>query len=159
MAYDLLIKGGTLIDPAQNIHAKRDVAFTNGVVAALGDDLPKSDAREVLDASERILTPGMIDLHTHVYYGVGHYGIEPDPTCLAKGATTVVDAGSAGADNFIGFRKYVIDVSATRFKAFLHISSQGQLTRNIGELDDLRYADVDRAVTAARRAFQSSGAA
>ena len=145
MAYDLLIKGGTLIDPAQNIHANRDVAFSNGVVAEVGDDLPKTDALEVLDASGCLVTPGMIDLHVHVFYGVSHFGIEPDPTCLAKGATTVVDAGSAGADIFPGFRKYVIDVSETRILAQINISSQGMLTQEIGEFEIPEYADVDKA--------------
>ena len=145
MAYDLLIRGGTLVDPAQNIHANKDVAFSNGVVAEVGDDLSKTDAQEVLDASGCLVTPGMIDLHVHVFYGVSHYGIEPDPTCLAKGATTVVDAGSAGADIFPGFRKYVIDVSETRIFAQINISSQGMLTQEIGEFEIPEYADVDKA--------------
>ena len=145
MAYDLLIRGGTLIDPAQNIHANKDVAFSNGVVAEVGDDLSKTGAQEVLDASGCLVTPGMIDLHVHVFYGVSHYGIEPDPTCLAKGATTVVDAGSAGADIFPGFRKYVIDVSETRIFAQINISSQGMLTQEIGEFEIPEYADVDKA--------------
>ena len=145
MAYELLIKGGTLIDPAQNIHAPKDVAFAEGVVVEVGDDLPKTDAREVLDASGRFVTPGMIDLHVHVFYGVSHYGIEPDPTCIAKGATTVVDAGSAGADNFPGFRKYVIDVSDTRILAQLNISSQGMLSADIGEFEIPEYANVSKA--------------
>ena len=145
MTYDLLIKGGMLIDPAQHIHTHKDVAFADGVVAAVGDDLPGGEARKVLDASGRIVTPGMIDLHVHVFAGVSHYGIEPDPTCLAKGATTVVDAGSAGADTFPGFRKYVIDVSDTRIFAHLNISSQGMLTREIGELQILEYANVSKA--------------
>lgn len=145
MAYDLVIKGGTLIDPAQNIHANKDVAFSNGVVAAVDDNLSKTDVQEVLDASGCLVTPGMIDLHVHVFYGVSHYGIEPDPTCLAKGATTVVDAGSAGADIFPGFRKYVIDVSETRILAQINISSQGMLTQEIGEFEIPEYADVDKA--------------
>ncbi len=145
MAYDLLIKGGTLIDPAQKVHAGKDVAFANGEVAEVGDDLPKEDAREVLDASGQIVTPGMIDLHVHVFPGISHYGIEPDPTCLAKGATTVVDAGSAGADIFPGFRKYVIEVSETRIFAQLNISSQGMLTEEIGEFEMPEYANVDKA--------------
>ena len=145
MAYDLIIKGGTLIDPAQNIHADKDVAFSNGVVTEVGDDLSKTDAHEVLDASGCLVTPGMIDLHVHVFYGVSHFGIEPDPTCLAKGATTVVDAGSAGADIFPGFRKYVIDVSETRILAQINISSQGMLTQEIGEFEIPEYADVDKA--------------
>ena len=145
MTYELLIKGGTLIDPARNIHANKDVAFANGVVAEVGGDLPKGDALEVLDASGCIVAPGMIDMHVHVFYGVSHYGIEPDPTCLAKGATTVVDAGPAGADTFPGFRKYVIDVSETRIFAHLNISSQGMLTREIGEFEIPEYANVSKA--------------
>ena len=145
MKYDLLIKGGTLIDPARNIHAQMDVAFSAGLVAAVGDDLPKQEARTVLDASGRIVAPGMIDLHVHVFPGVSHYGIEPDPTCLARGATTVVDAGSAGADTFPGFRKYVIEVSATRILAELNISSQGMLTQEIGEFEIPEYANVEKA--------------
>ena len=145
MAYDLLIKGGTLVDPAQNIHGNKDVAFSSGVVVAVDDNLSNADALEVLDASGCLVTPGMIDLHVHVFYGVSHYGIEPDPTCLAKGATTVVDAGSAGADIFPGFRKYVIDVSETRILAQINISSQGMLTQEIGEFEIPEYADVDKA--------------
>ena len=145
MNHQLLIKNGTVIDPAQGIHARKDVAFANGRVSAVSDDIPASEAREVLDASGGFVTPGLIDLHVHVFYGVSHFGIEPDPTCLARGATTVVDAGSAGADTFPGFRKYVIDVSDTRILAQLNISSQGMLTQEIGELENPDYADVGKA--------------
>src|SRR5438270_11794195 len=112
--YDLLIQGGTLIDPAQGIHGKRDVAFARGTVAEVGETLPIAEAELVIDASGRLVTPGLVDLHVHIYPGVSHYGIDPDPTCLAHGATTVVDAGSAGADTFPGFRRYVVETSATR---------------------------------------------
>ena len=145
MRYQLLIKNGTVIDPAQGIHTRKDVAFANGRVAAVSDDIPTSEAREVLDAAGCFVTPGLIDLNVHVFYGVSHFGIEPDPTCLARGATTVVDAGSAGADTFPGFRKYVIDVSDTRILAQLNISSQGMLTQEIGELENPDYADVGKA--------------
>ena len=143
--YELLIKNGTLIDAAQGIHARQDIGFANGHVAAVSDDIPTSEAREVLDANGCFVTPGLIDLHVHVFYGVSHFGIEPDSTCLARGATTVVDAGSAGADTFPGFRKYVIDVSDTRILAQLNISSQGMLTQEIGELENPDYADVGKA--------------
>ena len=146
MQYDLLIKGATLVDPAQGIHTEKDVAFTKGLVAAVEDDILVSEARETVQADGRIVTPGMIDLHVHVFPGVSHFGIAPDPTCLAKGATTVVDAGSAGADTFPGFRKYVIEVSETRILAHLNISSQGMLTAEIGEFEIPEYANVDRAL-------------
>ena len=145
MRYELLIKNGTVVDPAQGIHARKDVAFANGRVSAVSDEIPIAEAREVLDAEGCFVTPGLIDLHVHVFYGVSHFGIEPDPTCLARGATTVVDAGSAGADTFPGFRKYVIDVSDTRILAQLNISSQGMLTQEIGELENPDYADVGKA--------------
>ena len=145
MNYELIIKNGTLVDPAQDIHARKDIAFMNGRVSAVSDAISTTGAREVLDAEGCFVTPGLIDLHVHVFYGVSHFGIEPDPTCLARGATTVVDAGSAGADTFPGFRKYVIDVSDTRILAQLNISSQGMLTQEIGELENPDYADVGKA--------------
>lgn len=143
MKYDLMIRGGTLIDPALGIHAPRDVAFAGGNVAAVAGSLDASDAREVVDATGHYVTPGLIDVHVHVYPGVSHYGIEPDPTCLARGATTVVDAGSAGADTFPGFRKYVIEVSQTRILAQLNISSQGMVSRDVGEFALPEYANVE----------------
>ncbi len=142
----MLIKGGTVIDPAQGLHAVRDVAIAGGRIAALDNAIYEETAQTVIDADGYLVTPGLIDLHVHVWWGVSHYGVEPDPTCLARGVTTVYDTGSAGADTFPGFRKYVIDASTTRIKAFLHVSSQGLLSPGIGELTDLRFADVDRAV-------------
>src|SRR5690349_5179331 len=153
MPYDLLLKGGTLVDPAAGLHAPRDVAFADGKVAAVGEDLPRA-AEEVVDCAGLLVSPGMIDLHVHVFAGVSHYGIEPDPHCLARGVTTAVDAGSAGADTFPGFRKYVIDVSTTRIVAMLHISSIGMARDDrdpdVGELEDIRWARVDRAIDIAR---------
>ncbi len=151
MTYDLLLTGGTLVDPAQGIHAARDVAFAGGRVAAVAGDLPRADAAHVIDCAGQIVCPGMIDLHVHVFWGVSHYGIGPDPHCIAKGVTTAVDAGSAGADTFPGFRKYVIDVSATRLLAHLNISSQGMLSRDVGELDDIKYASVPKAIATIER--------
>lgn len=150
MKYDLLLKGGTLLDPAQGIHAERDVAFADGRVVAVGD-LPRAEAAEAVDCTGRIVAPGMIDLHVHVFWGVSHYGIPPDPHCLATGVTTAVDAGSAGADTFPGFRKYVIDVSATRLFAQLNISSQGMISQEVGELDDIKWASVPKALATIER--------
>jgi dihydroorotase len=149
--YDLLIAGGTLVDPAQGLHARHDVAFTDGRVAAMAERLDPADAARVVDAAGRIVSPGMIDIHVHVFEGVSHYGIAPDPTCLARGATTVVDAGSAGADTFPGFRKYVIEASATRILAQLNISTMGMLAQRIGELEDIKWASVPRALETIER--------
>ncbi|MFZ1756720.1 MAG: amidohydrolase/deacetylase family metallohydrolase [Caldilineaceae bacterium] len=144
--YDLLLSGGTLLDPAQAIHAHRDVAFAGGRVAAVAEKIDPTAARQVVECAGLIVAPGLIDLHVHVFPGVSHYGIEPDPHCIAKGVTTAMDAGSAGADTFPGFRKYVIEASDTRLFAALNISSQGMLNTEIGELQDIRFANVPRAL-------------
>lgn len=143
--YDLIIKGGTVVDPSQDIHERRDVAFSNGKVAALEPEISDNLSGDVVDATDAIVTPGLVDLHVHVYWGVGHYGIEPDPTQVANGVTTAVDAGSAGAWTFPAFRRYVMERSATRLFALLNISSMGMISPKIGELEDLRWADVEDA--------------
>ena len=117
----MLIQGGTVLDPAQSLHAVRDVALAGGRVTAVAEHLTPAPGDEVIDARGLDVTPGLIDLHVHVFPGASHYGIEPDPHCLATGTTTVVDAGSAGALTFPAFRKYVIEVSQTRILPFLNI--------------------------------------
>ena len=102
--YDLLLAGATVLDPAQGTRAVSDVAFASGQVAAVGPRLARAGAAQTVDCAGLFVAPGMIDLHVHVFYGVSHYGIEPAPHCVAKGVTTAVDAGSAGADTFPGFR-------------------------------------------------------
>ncbi len=149
--YDLLIAGGTLIDPAQGLHERRDVAFAGGKVAEVAPAIAREQAAATIDATGKLVTPGLIDAHVHVFEGVSHYGINADATCLAHGATTVVDAGSAGADTFTGFRKYVIEPSATRILAHVNISSMGMLSQQIGELDDIKWASVPKALETIER--------
>jgi dihydroorotase len=148
--YDLLIRGGHVIDPSQNLSAIRDVAIARGKVARIAEGIPEADARQVVDARGKIVTPGLIDIHVHVYDGVAPLGIPADPNCIAKGVTTVVDAGSAGAHTFPGFRKYVINVVDTRVLALLNISVVGQSTLSTdnpwGELIDLRLANTKLAI-------------
>jgi dihydroorotase len=153
--YDLVVRGGRVIDPAQNLDAVCDVAIEWGRIAAIGHDLAADGVRNgVVGATGLIVTPGLVDLHTHVFWGVPPLGIEPDPHCLARGVTTAVDAGSAGSSTFPAFRRYVIDVSATRIVAMLHISSIGMARDDrdggVGELEDIRWARVDRAIDVAR---------
>lgn len=149
--YDLLVKGGIVVDPAQGLHARRDLAISHGVIESLDKDIPSDTARETLDAAGHLVTPGLIDLHVHVYPGVSHYGIDADTHSLAHGVTTVVDAGSSGADTFDGFRRYVVNVSDTRIYAFLNISTMGMISPQVGELEDLRFADVEKAVEVIER--------
>ena len=143
--FDLVIQNGRVIDPGAGVDAYLDVAFRDGKVAAVA---PKIDpgAAPIVDVRDRLVIPGMVDAHVHVYEGVSHYGIPPDPTCLAHGATTVLDAGSAGADTFRGFRKYVIETSETRILAMLNISSMGMLAEEVGELDDIKWANIPKAL-------------
>jgi dihydroorotase len=142
----VLIRGGTVVDPDQGLHARRDLRLDGGRVVELGDTLAPSPAEEVIDARDRLVLPGLIDLHVHVFWGASHYGIEPDPHCLGAGVTTAVDAGSAGAHTFAAFRRYVIDVSATRIVPFLNIGATGMVCPDVGELEDLRHIDRAAAV-------------
>lgn len=135
-----------MVDPLQRIHEITDVAIKDGVVAKVERGLSEDQAAKVIDATGKIVCPGFIDLHVHVYEGVSHYGINVDEHCLKTGSTTVLDAGSAGADTFTGFRRYVIDVSETRVFAMLNISSLGMVSPVVGELEDIRYADIQKAV-------------
>src|ERR1700674_1573600 len=105
--YTLLIKGGTVVDPGQQMHDLLDVALKDGVVAKIAKDIPASSAIKVVSAIGKIVTPGFIDLHTHDYDGEGP-GVNADRTCLAKGVTTVVDAGSAGYNWIDNYCKYVV---------------------------------------------------
>ena len=142
--FDLVVVGGRVIDPAQDITARRDVGVSAGRIAQVAEQIAPNQGRQVLDASGKIVTPGLIDIHTHVYDGVARFGIEPDPVGIAKGVTSLIDAGSAGATTFPGFRAYVAQPARTRVYALLNISSPGMTVRNeIALLDDL---DVDAAV-------------
>jgi dihydroorotase len=153
--YDMVVKGGRVVDPAQGLDKIQDIAVSNGKIARLADSIPASDALHVINAADRIVTPGWIDIHVHVYDGVAPLGIPADPNCVAKGVTTVVDAGSAGANTFPGLRKYVINVADTRVFALLNISVVGQSTLSTdnpwGELLDLRYANADLAAKTIER--------
>ena len=148
--YDLLIRGGRVIDSSQGLSAERDIAISGHRIAHLAARIEETEARQVLNASGMIVTPGLIDIHVHVYDGVAPLGIPADPNCIAKGVTTAVDAGSAGAHTFPGLRKYVISVADTRIYVLLNISVVGQSTLSTdnpwGELLDLRFANPKLAI-------------
>jgi dihydroorotase len=150
LTYDVVIKGGTVVDPSQGLNARKDMAVAGGRIALVAENIPDRDAHDVIEAHGLLVTPGLVDLHVHVWWGVAHLAIEADPSCVARGATTVVDAGSAGANTIAGFQRYVIERTDTRVLAFLNISGMGQLDNEIGELQDIRWARVGSAVEAAR---------
>ncbi len=144
----MLIRGGTVVDPSQGLHALRDVRLADGRVAEIGDGLSARPGEEVVDARGRLVVPGLIDLHVHVFWGGSHYGLDPDPHCLATGTTTVVDAGSAGALTFPAFRRYVIEVARTRILPFLNIGATGMLSPDVGELELVEFIDKAAALRA-----------
>lgn len=125
MNHDLILKGGRVIDPSQNIDGVMDVGFANGRVSAVGKDLKAGGDTQVRDVSGYIVSPGLIDLHTHVYWGGTSLGIDADEFCRVSGVTTSVDTGSAGPGNWLGFRKHVIERSQARILAYLHVSFAG----------------------------------
>src|SRR6185369_3737465 len=142
MSIDLILRGGRVIDPSQKLDAVTDVAFARGKVVQVGTGLKADAQTEVRDVSARIVTPGLIDLHTHVYWGGTSLGIDAEDFCRQSGVTTAIDTGSAGPGNFAGFRKHVIERSAVRILAFLHVSFAGifGFSRRVmvGESEELR---------------------
>ncbi len=139
--YDLIIKDGWVIDPVQKIDEPMDVAVTGDKIAALSADIPASEGKRVVDAAGKVMTPGLIDLHCHVYRHVVANGVDPDEAGVKQGVTTVVDAGSAGEAIFEGFPAYVIPASRTTIYCFLNLASQGQ---TLGpELMDRREVNTD----------------
>lgn len=140
--YDLVIKGGSVVDPGSGHSGQLDVAVKDGKIAAVEAGIDAGSATKVVDASGKLVTPGLIDLHTHVYWGSTFWGIEPDPVAARTGVTTWLDVGSSGGYNFPGFRRYTIDTVKSRVYALLNISSIG-LTGPTWELANLGYLDVE----------------
>jgi len=147
MQYDFVLKNGRVIDPSQGIDRVTDVAFSGDKVAAVGDGLSGRRQRE---CASLIVTPGLIDLHTHVYWGGTSLGVDPDAFARMSAVSTCVDTGSAGPGNFPGFRKHVIERSTARVLVYLHVSFAGiyGFSKNImvGESHDLRLMAAREAV-------------
>ncbi len=149
--YDLLLQGGHVIDPKNGISAVRDVAIKDGAIAAVGQNLAPTDALKVVNVSGLYVTPGLVDIHVHVYAGTGERAsyagdssLYPDGYTFRVGVTTVADAGCAGWRNFEAFKEHVIDRSKTRVFAFLNIVGNGM--RGSRFENDL--ADMDAAPAA-----------
>jgi dihydroorotase len=124
--FDLLIEGGTVVDPSQNMHGPFDVAIKSGKILEVSKSIARDRALKTVSAKDRIVTPGFIDMHAHCYDGVGN-GMNADRSCLGRGVTTILDAGSAGSSTFPNFKKYIVNTSMTRIVALLHISPIGTI--------------------------------
>jgi dihydroorotase len=123
--FDLVIKGGEVFDPSQKLRAKRDIGMRMGKIEALEADIPAARAARVLDASGKLVIPGLIDLHSHVYPYGSALGIPADELIPFQGTTTMVSAGDAGANNFAAFKRYIRAQTRTRLYAFVHIANIG----------------------------------
>lgn len=139
---DLILRGGQVVDPSQNIDQIADVSFRDGKVLAIAQDLAATGDTTVRDVAGKIVAPGLIDLHTHVYWGGTSLGVDAENFCRMSGVTTAVDTGSAGPGNFAGFRSHVIERSAVRILAYLHVSYAGIYgfgrEVHVGESQDIR---------------------
>ncbi|HAX24648.1 MAG TPA: amidohydrolase/deacetylase family metallohydrolase [Chloroflexi bacterium] len=142
--YDTVIRGGRVIDPASEVDGELDVAISGGKVAAVAAGIDATNAARVIDASGQIVTPGLVDLHTHIYWGVTYWGIEPDPVAAVSGVTTWLDVGSAGSYTFPGFRRFIVEPSRIRAFALLNLSAIG-LVAPTWELSNPDYLNVDLA--------------
>lgn len=149
--HDLVLKGGRVIDPSQGIDRLADVGFSGGRCTGVGENL---QAHEQRDVSGMIVTPGLIDLHTHVYWGGTSLGVDPDAYALQSAVTTSVDTGSAGPGNYPGFRAHVIERAESRVLALLHVSFAGIFafspTIMVGESSDMRLMAAREAVAVAQ---------
>src|SRR5262252_6700942 len=112
--FDLLIKGGDVLDPSQGLRGRRDIGIRFGVIEAVEADIPAARAQRVLDATGKLVTPGLVDLHTHVYPYGSAIGIPADELVAYQCTTTCVSAGDAGANNFAGFRRFIVGQTRTR---------------------------------------------
>jgi dihydroorotase len=147
--YELLLKGGRVIDPSQSMNMSADVAVAGGRIAAIAPQIEPKEALRTVPVTGQLVTPGLVDIHVHGFEGISHWGLNLDPYCIARGVTTAVDAGTSGSDSFAGFRRQVIESSRTRLFAFLNISRVG-LVGEPGELIDTRMIDADSALRVAK---------
>ena len=146
--FDLLIKGGDALDPSQSLRGKRDIGIRYGVIEAVEADIPASRALRVLDATGKLVTPGLIDLHCHIFPYGSAIGIPADELVPYQCTTTCVSAGDAGANNFAAFRRYVVGQTRTRLYAFVHIANMGLAPFPVAELYNIDFAQVDTAAKA-----------
>ena len=143
--FDLVIKGGEVLDPSQNLRARRDIGIYRGLIESIEAEIPAARARFVMPAAGRLVTPGLIDLHTHVYPYGSAIGIPADELIPYQGTTSVVSAGDAGANNFAAYRRHITAQTRTRMWAFLHIANIGLAGFPVPELYNIDFAQIDAA--------------
>src|SRR6195952_5389464 len=141
--FDLVIKGGNLLDPSQSLKGRSDIGIRWGVIEAIETDIPAARASKTIDASGKLVTPGLIDLHCHVYPYGSAIGIPADELVQFQGTTTVVSAGDAGVNNLAALRRYIVAQSRARIYAFVHIANNGLSAFPVAELYNIDNAKVE----------------
>jgi dihydroorotase len=141
--FDLVIKGGEVLDPSQSLRGRRDIGIRYGKIEALEPDIPAERATRMLGASGKLVTPGLVDLHSHVYPYGSAIGIPADELAAFQCTTTCVSAGDAGANNFAAFRRHIAAQSRTRLYAFVHIANVGLTPFPVPELYNIDFAQVE----------------
>jgi dihydroorotase len=141
--FDLVIKGGDVLDPSQSLRGKRDIGIRWGVVEAIETEIPAGRASKTIDAAGKLVTPGLIDLHCHVYPYGSAIGIPADELVQFQGTTTVVSAGDAGVNNLAALRRYIVAQSRARIYAFVHIANNGLSAFPVAELYNIDNAQVE----------------
>ncbi len=152
---DLILKGGDVLDPSRGPRARLDVAVSDGLISEVAPDIPPDGGARVIDVSGKLVTPGLIDLHTHVYEGVNQTAVNPDLAGVLSGVTTLVDAGSAGCYTFGGFPQYVVPSAHTRIFCMVHISRTGlNFQPELSRREDIDLEETVRVVQANRPLVQ-----
>jgi dihydroorotase len=146
--FDLVIKGGDVLDPSQTLRGKRDIGIRFGLIEAIEADIPAARGVRVLDAAGKLVTAGLVDLHTHVYPYGSAIGIPADELIAHQCTTTCVSAGDAGANNFAAFRRHIAAQTRTRLYAFVHIANIGLAGFPVPELYNIDYAQTEAAAKA-----------
>src|SRR6266481_7271032 len=141
--FDLVIKGGEVLDPSQSLRGRRDIGIRYVVIEAVEPDIAAARALRVLDAGGKLVTPGLVDLHCHVYPYGSALGIPADELVAHQCTTTCVSAGDAGANNFAAFRRFIVAQTRTRLYAFVHIANTGLTPFPVAELYNIDFAQVD----------------
>ena len=141
--FDLVIKGGDVLDPSQSLRGKRDVGIRWGVIEAVESEIPAARAARSIDATGKLVTPGLIDLHAHVYPYGSAIGIPADELAQFQCTTTLVSAGDAGVNNIAALRRYIVAQSRARIYAFIHIANNGLSGFPVAELYNIDHAQVE----------------
>src|SRR5438132_7839970 len=126
--YDLLLKGGDVVDPSSGLNGPSDVAVQAGAIARIAPNIPSVEAARTIDVTGKVVAPGLIDVHAHVFEGVNRTGVNPDLAGVYAGVTTIVDAGSSGSATFAAFPRHIIPSCQTEIIPFLHICQTGLAT-------------------------------